>query len=137
MKIKKFILTTTVFLICLMASVFVNAASWSPAKRLTWNPGNSEKPLLSIDSSGLIYLFWQDSSPGNFEIFFKKSADGGITWTPSQRLTWNSGDSKNPSLGIDSNGHLHLFYNDSSSGNQEIYCKKVLMLETPGVFRRD
>jgi len=124
MKIKNLISTTMVFLIGFMSPFLVNAASWSPAKRLTWTPGNSEKPFLSIDSSGLIYLFWQDSSPGNFEIFFKKSADGGITWTPSQRLTWNSGDSKNPSLGIDSNNHLHLFYNDSSSGNQEIYCKK-------------
>lgn len=124
MKIKKLISTTTVFLIGLMAPFLIYAASWSPAKRLTWTPGNSEKPLLCIDSSGLIYIFWHDNSPGNQEIFFKKSTDGGATWSPIQRLTWNLGDSKNPALVIDSNDHLYLFYDDNSSGEREIYSKK-------------
>lgn len=124
MKIKRLISTTTVFLIGLMAPFLVYAASWSPAKRLTWTPGNSGRPHLSINSSGIIYLFWYDSSPGNEEIFFKKSTDSGTTFSPNRRLTWNSGDSKNPCLAIDSNGHLHLFYDDNSSGNQEIYYKK-------------
>ena len=124
MKSKKVILIITVYFIALMAPYSVYAASWSPAKRLTWTPGNSEKPLLCIDSSGLIYLFWHDNSPGNQEIFFKKSTDSGATWSQIHRLTWNSGDTKNPSLVIDSNDHLHLFYDDDSSGNREIYFKK-------------
>ena len=96
MKNKKHILIVLVILIGFIAPFLVYAATWSPAKRLTWTPGNSEKPFLSIDSSGLIYLFWHDNSPGNQEIFLKKSTDSGATWSPVQRLTWNPGDSKNP-----------------------------------------
>jgi len=37
--------------------------------------------------------FWRDDTPGNFEVFYKKSTDGGISWTANKRLTWTPGGS--------------------------------------------
>ena len=69
-------------------------ADWTPAKRLTWNSGDSRLPAIAVDSSGNLHVVWQDDTPGNSEIYYKKSTDGGATWTTSQRLTWNSGASQ-------------------------------------------
>ena len=44
-------------------------------------------------------------------------------WT-SQRLTWNSGDSKNPSIVVDSGKNVHLVWNDNTLCNNEIFYKK-------------
>jgi len=100
-------------------------ATWTPAKRLTWTSGNSWNPAIVVDASGKLYLVWRDSTPGfDYEIYFKKSTDGGGTWTPSKRLTWTSGLSSYPNIAIDSVGNLHLVWTDNAPGNDELYYKK-------------
>jgi hypothetical protein len=61
------------------------------SKRLTSTTGSSASPAIAVDSSGRIHLAWQDNTPGNYEIYYKKSTDGGLNWTTSQRLTFTSG----------------------------------------------
>lgn len=99
-------------------------AQWTPAKRLTWNSGNSLIPAWAIDSSGTIHLVWQDSTPGYYDIFYKKSTDEGSTWTDAQRLTWTSGDSEYPAIAVDSSDDLHLVWMDEWPGNGELYYMK-------------
>jgi hypothetical protein len=99
-------------------------ATWSTAKRLTWNSGDSSIPDLIVDPSGNPHVAWHDKTPGNEEIYFKKSTDGGATWSASQRLTWNSGNSNVPCLAFDTLGKLHLVWGDWTPGNMEIYHKK-------------
>ncbi len=67
-------------------------ATWTTNKRLTNNAGDSMYPAIAVDGSN-IYVVWQDYTPGNTEIYFKKSDDGGVTWTTTKRLTNNAGDS--------------------------------------------
>ena len=99
--------------------------TWSVSQRLTWTAGYSERPFLLADSSGKLYLVWQDYfASGNPEIYFKKSPDGGVNWTASQRLTFNTDESTNTALCIDPSGNLHVLWNDSTPGNFEIYHKK-------------
>jgi len=97
-------------------------ASWI-SKRLTWNPENSCNAVVRVDTSGNIHVFWDDSSPGNGEIFHKKSTDGGASWT-TKRITWNSGNSGNPDVLIDTGGNIHVAWYDNTPGNSEIYYKK-------------
>ena len=47
------------------------AADWSPVKRLTWTSGRSYDPAMAIDSSNTIHVVWNDSTPGNYEIYYK------------------------------------------------------------------
>jgi hypothetical protein len=99
-------------------------ATWSTSKRLTWNSGWSFAPDMAVDSSGLLHVVWYDNTPGNDEIYYLKSTDGGTNWSSSKRLTWTSGSSLSPSLFADSLGNLNLVWSDNTPGNYEVYYKR-------------
>jgi hypothetical protein len=94
-------------------------------------PENSGNPCVALDSSGTPYIVWQDSSPGNSEIYFLKwngtewvDADG---WgQESINISNNTGPSEYPSLCLDSSGNPHIAWQnyDYISGNNEIYYLK-------------
>ena len=48
-------------------------------------------------AADFLAIAWVDASPGNDEIFLKKSTDGGDTWI-WRRMSFNSGSSTVPSL---------------------------------------
>src|SRR4030042_3928218 len=101
-------------IILLVAGLFCLAsdtlADWSTTKRLTWTSSGSEHPAVAVDSSDTIHVVWDDSSPGNEEIYYRNSEDGGTTWSAAKRLTWSSGDSERPAVAIDSNNRIHIVY---------------------------
>ena len=78
----------------------LSAQTWGTEKRLTWNAGNSSHPSVATDSSDHIHVVWDDDISGNFEIYYKKSTDGGNTWT-TKRLTTNPRDSFYPVIATD------------------------------------
>jgi hypothetical protein len=96
--------------------------SWT-TKRLTWTSGDSEYPEIAIDSNNHIHVVWGDDTPGNSEVYYKKSTNGGTTWT-AKRLTWTAGDSDWPAITIDSSNHIHVVLDVSLPGNSEVYYKK-------------
>jgi len=93
-------------------------------RRITWNSGNSMDTDVFIDTSGHFHLVWYDNTPGNTEIFFKKSTNGGATWAGAKRLSWNSGASGEPRIAVDGSGHAHVVWHDHSTGNAEIFYTK-------------
>jgi len=100
-------------------------ATWTGAKRITWDPGMSDYPAIITDISNNIHLLWDDDKSGNKELYYKKSTDGGSTWSALQRLTWNSGDSDNAAVAYSPfSGHLHVVWEDDTPGNWDIYYKK-------------
>jgi len=102
----------------------ISAQTWLPTKRITWSSGGSFSPAIALDSSNNIHIVWSDIGPGNYEIFYKKSIDGGVTWAPSKRLTWNSGWTGEPDIAVDSSNNIHVVWDDDTSGNYEIFYKK-------------
>lgn len=103
----------------------ISAQTWEATKRLTWNSGPSENPIIRTDSKDNIHLVWYDGTPGNYEIFYKRSTNGGANWTTT-RLTWNPSYSKYPAVAIDASNHIHTTWNDTLPGNNEIYHKKSI-----------
>ncbi len=99
-------------------------STWSATKRITWNSGHSSWSAIAIDSNNNLHVVWEDSTPGNWEIYYKRSTDGGSTWSAEKKITWNSGDSCWSAIAIDSNNNLHVVWDDSTPGNYEIYYKK-------------
>jgi hypothetical protein len=101
-----------------------SGASWTASQRLTWTSGTSYVPRIAADSSGKVHMVWFDNTPGNYEIYYKRTTDGGANWTSNQRLTWTSGDSWDPAIAIDSLDNLHVVWHDFTPGNDEIYYTK-------------
>jgi hypothetical protein len=98
--------------------------TWSAVRRLTWTSGKSYNPAIAITTNNRIHVVWEDGTPGNVEIYHKKSMDGGATWSPTRRLTWTSGDSYEPAIAIDSNNKIHVVWKDDTPGQYELYYKR-------------
>lgn len=99
-----------------------NGSTWQTAKRLTYNTGNSIMPTLAVGGAS-IYVAWYDSTPGNNEIYSRKSADSGSTWQTAKRLTNNTGNSGNPALTV-SGANIFVIWHDGTPGNSEIFFRK-------------
>jgi hypothetical protein len=98
--------------------------TWSGARRITWNLGDSRNPAIALDSSNNIHVTWHDGTPSNYEIYYRKSTNGGVSWGSAKRLTWNSGASYDPAIAMDSDNHIHVIWYDNTSGNEEIFYLK-------------
>jgi BNR repeat-like domain len=96
-------------------------ANWQTAKRLTFTAGESNCPSVGVNGS-ILFVTWYDGTPGNNEIYFVSSGDGGSSWQPVQRLTFTSGPSESPALAINSS-LVCIVYDDATPGNGEIYWK--------------
>jgi hypothetical protein len=106
----------------------MNASSqWQPDVRLTNNPassGTSPNSAWCVASSGtFVHVVWWDYRDGNFEVYYKRSIDAGVTWGTDTRLTNNSAYSGRPSVAV-SGLVVHVVWGDYRDGNYEIYYKR-------------
>jgi len=99
-------------------------ADWSPAKRITWTSGLSIHPAIAIDPGKTLHVVWYDNTPGNSEIYYKRSTDGGSNWSAAQRLTWTSGESSDPAIAIGMDNAIHVVWEDATPGNYESYYRR-------------
>jgi len=100
--------------------------SWGPVAKLTSNSGVSSSPAVSCSSDGeYVYLAWEDDSPGNSEIYFRRSVDYGQSWNSTVKLTANPGNSVSPSLACSGSGqYVYLVWMDDTPGNYKIYLRR-------------
>ena len=82
-------------------------------------------PSLAIDAQGNVHVVWEDYRSGDWEIYYKKLDNNGNTLINDTRLTFAIGDSVYPSLGIDSQGNVHVTWIDRRSGYRYVYYKKL------------
>jgi hypothetical protein len=93
--------------------------TWENEIRLTNNFAFSGYPSLAV-SGNIIHVTWYDDQDGNYEIYYTRSLDGGLTWETNTRLTNNADYSWSPSIAVSGN-FVHLVWFDNSDGNEEIY----------------
>jgi hypothetical protein len=96
-------------------------SSWTQ-KRLTWNSGISQNSAIAVDKNDNIHIVWHDYTPGYYALFYKKSTNGGASWT-TKRLTWTSSSALEPAIATDSNNNIHIIWRSDPSGNYEIFYK--------------
>ena len=95
--------------------------NWGLEIRLTNNTAFSNSPL-TVVSASVVHVIWYDSRDGNYEIYYKRSTDGGLTWGADTRLTNATGDSKTITLAV-SGSIVHVAWQDNRNGNEEIFYK--------------
>jgi len=94
------------------------------SKKLTNNIGNSINPSIAVDGEN-IYMAWEDDTPGNPEIYFRVSTDGGYTWGAAKKLTNNTGNSANPAIAVNGT-NVYVVWQNDTTGNpnmSDIYLR--------------
>jgi len=100
-----------------------SGTTWQTAKRLTNNIGDCWSPSIAASGSN-VYVVWQDDAPGNEEIYFRKSTDGGATWQSKMRLTNNTGVSLIPEIIVNGSNVYVVWYDNTFGGNYDVYLRK-------------
>jgi hypothetical protein len=105
---------------------------WEPSVKLSSNSGDSLTPSLAVSGSS-IYVVWSDKTggtSGNYDIQFKKSTNGGVSFTPNTvsgtKVSSNGGDSLTPDVDVSPSG-IFVVWSDISggtSGKFDILFKK-------------
>ncbi|MGC2685834.1 MAG: sialidase family protein [Candidatus Nitrosopolaris sp.] len=80
---------------------------------------DSETPSIAAFGNK-VYVVWTDNSPGNFDIFFIKSTDGGNTFSKPLNLSNDPGLSYLPRIAIDGKNNVYVVWTDNSPGNYNI-----------------
>jgi hypothetical protein len=96
--------------------------NWGADKRLTSDSSFSGFPSVSV-SGQVVHVVWFDRRDGNYEIYYKRSTDGGVSWQTDTRLTNNSASSELPSVSV-SGQVVHVVWHDKRDGIGEIYYKR-------------
>jgi len=96
--------------------------TWSSMKNVTGS--YAYDPDMTLGSGSDIYVVYQGSASGNFEIFFTKSTDSGNTWSGQKRVTWNAGTSSRPLIAYESTGNIHVIWADDSTGSYQVFYRK-------------
>ena len=95
--------------------------TWGTDTRLSNNTSVSE--LGAVSASGqVVHVVWYDNFEGNYEIYYKRSTNGGTNWEANTRLSNNSANSSQPDITV-SGSNVNVVWQDNRDGKYEIYYK--------------
>jgi hypothetical protein len=93
-------------------------------KRLSWTTGYSFDARLAVDSLDNLHLVWVEGTPGSFYVHYKKSTDGGATWTAMRRIGWDWTCDDELHIAVDPSDNIYLVWNFSTEGQGGLVCRK-------------
>jgi hypothetical protein len=97
--------------------------SWVGETRLTDDPSKSYEAVVAASGSD-VHVAWVNTDLNHFwQILYKHSPDGGITWEPEYCLSGSSVNAYNPTIAV-SGSDVYVAWNDKRDGNMEIYYIK-------------
>ena len=88
------------------------------AKNISNNPRFSSDPQIAVSGNNL-YVIWEDFTPGNWEIFFKRSRDNGVKFSSTINLSDNDEESARPQIAVSDN-NVYVVWVDFTRGNYDI-----------------
>lgn len=95
---------------------------WSADTLLAAAMGSSWSPsVAAVDS--LTHVVWYDNRDGNYEIYYKRSSDGGMTWSQDTRLTNDTSFSEYTCVSA-SGSKVHVVWTDHRDSSYEVYYKR-------------
>lgn len=102
-------------------------ATWSTPERMTNTRGDSRFPEVASNGNGVVHLVWQDNradvTAQQYDIYYRRSTDGGATWEDEVRLVRNPGRSLRPCIAA-SGSTVLLAWHDITNGMFDIYLRR-------------
>ena len=89
--------------------------------------GDQKNPQICSDGAGGAVVTWQDTRSGNFDIYAQRvNASGAVLWTTDGvPLCTASASQQIPAIVSDGAGGAIVTWQDTRSGNSDIYAQKV------------
>lgn len=98
--------------------------NWGPENRRTNEAGRDELPCAVVDAEGDIWLFWQSTRDGPFDIYYNRFVRARNDWDGEVQLTRSSaGDSRVRALAT-SNGEVWAVWQSNRDGNIDIWYNR-------------
>ncbi|MCZ6681374.1 MAG: T9SS type A sorting domain-containing protein [Candidatus Poribacteria bacterium] len=94
---------------------------WTSETPLSLGPARSNEPAICVRGPEL-FVIWSDNRLGRWELFFRYSRDGGMTWQPEMRLTTTRTDSVQPAIACDRR-RVHIVWQERSTTQSQIGYK--------------
>ncbi len=85
-------------------------ATFSVPRNLSNSSGWSFNPRISVDGQGGINVVWVSDAPGNNDVFFSRSTDGGGSFSTPLNLSHDAADSLSPQLAVDASGNISIVW---------------------------
>jgi len=84
--------------------------------------GAQSNPAVAANSS-TVFVTWEDTRNGHYEIYFSKSTDNGTTWSTNKHVDDSSlsYDARYPDIAVDSSGKIVIVWEDYRNSNWDIY----------------
>jgi len=100
--------------------------TWFEDHRLSDNlPSDSWTPSVAVAGEA-VYAIWTDTRDGNEEEYFKRSTDGGVTWGPDTRLTYDGVNSWAPVLEVTGQTVHLVWFSQKESAFQPYDAEKKI-----------
>ena len=107
--------------VLLISSLFVilnnNAVGAEPAAAVTETTSSSEE--IAAASGSNRFVVWQDGTPGNSDIFFRRSTDTGASWLPKVNLSSNPGSSDSAQITV-SGSNVNVVWRQANADEELI-----------------
>jgi hypothetical protein len=99
-------------------------ATFGPPVNVSENPGPSVSPEIAVEHDH-VYVTWMDSTPGNFDIFFRKSDDRGRSFEPGLNLSNNPGESFDQRISAEDD-FVRVVWQDATGADSFPFATEVL-----------
>jgi hypothetical protein len=100
-----------------------SAISFDSTIDLSNNAGLSGRPAIAASGNN-VYVVWNDNTlPGEFEILYRRSTDGGANFGATINLSNNAGFSSVPAIAASGN-NVYVVWQDATPGNNEILYRR-------------
>lgn len=98
--------------------------SWLNDTPITYDPSDDVNPTFIEASDGTLWVVWaRKAASGYYDIFYKTSSNGGISWSSEIRLTTDPNHDKLPSIAQMWDGRIWVAWSSNRVGNDEVFYK--------------
>jgi hypothetical protein len=101
-----------------------NGKSFGDLINLSNDRAGSGNPEINVNSSS-VYVVWDGTTPGNNDIYFRKSINNGADFDKVRNLSTDGGISYEPKVVVDEKG-LEIYWREYRNGHEEVLAKKSL-----------
>ena len=100
--------------------------TWLPEQRITDAINERTYPSVALDTLNRVHVVWMDMRDGvGWQVYCKRSTDGGLTWGNDIRISLDDDYSQSPSVATDGANEVYVVWFDSVDfWDHDIYFRK-------------